>query len=262
MRILCAVKRVVDYAAKIRVNAAQTNVDTSSVKMSMNPFCEIALEEALRLKEAGIATEVVAVTVGPDAAKDTLRTAMAMGADHAVHVVHESAGAGAGALPPLAVARVLSAVVDHAGPFGMVLAGKQAIDGDNNQTGQMLAALRGWPQATFASSVSVTDGGTHAVVTREVDAGLETVKVPLPAVVTTDLRLNEPRYAKLPMILKARKREIETLSAETLNVKDHVDRDQGKLHVRKVSEPPARAGGVKTKDMDEFINMLGEKGVL
>lgn len=258
-RVLCAVKRVVDYAAKVRVKPDKTGVDTASVKMSMNPFCEIALEEGVRLKESGAVAGVVAVTVGPEAAKDVLRTALAMGADEAMHVVHDGPGAGPGAVPPLAVAKLLSAVVDRVGDVGLVLAGKQAIDGDHNQTGQMLAAIRNWPQATFASSVAL-EGDAAAVVTREVDAGLETVRVPLPAVITADLRLNEPRYATLPNILKARKRPIETLTPADLGV--DVGAEAAKLEVLEVTEPPPRAAGVKVSNLDEFIALLKEKHVL
>src|SRR5512140_2726774 len=201
MKVLVPVKRVIDYNVKARVKPDQTGVDLANVKMSMNPFCEIAVEEAVRLKEKGVATEVVAVSVGPTQAQETLRTALAMGADRAILVQTDQD------LEPLAVAKVLKAIIGEESPE-LVLMGKQAIDGDNNATGQMLAALLDWPQATFASAVEV--GGGKAKVTREVDGGLQTIEVNLPAVVTADLRLNEPRYASLPNIMKARTKPMET----------------------------------------------------
>ncbi len=207
MKVLVAVKRVVDYNVKVRVKADGSGVDVANVKMSMNPFDEIACEEAIRLREQGKATEVVAVSLGGSKCQETLRTALAMGADRAI-LVETSAE-----LQPLAVARLLKAVADREQP-GLILLGKQAIDDDSNQTGQMLAALLGWPQATFASRITLEDG--HALVAREVDEGIETLRVKLPAAVTVDLRLNEPRYASLPNIMKAKKKPLETLTPEAL----------------------------------------------
>ncbi len=209
MKVLVPVKRVVDYNVKIRVKADKTGVDLANVKMSMNPFDEIAVEEAVRLKEAGVATEVVAVSIGPAQAQETLRTALAMGADRGILVKTDDE------IQPLAVAKILKAVAEAEGPQVVIL-GKQAIDDDSNQTGQMLAALLGWPQATFASKVSIADG--KATVTREVDGGLQTVALTLPAIVTTDLRLNEPRYASLPNIMKAKKKPIDEKTPADLGV--------------------------------------------
>ena len=242
MKVLVAVKRVVDFNVKVRVKADGTGVETANVKMSMNPFDEIGVEEAVRLKEGGKATEVIAVSLGPTQCQETIRTALAMGADRGIHVLHE------GELQPLAVAKLLKALVDKEKP-DLVILGKQAIDDDSNQTGQMLAALMGAPQATFASKIVVADGGL--TVTREVDGGLETIKVNLPAVVTTDLRLNEPRYASLPNIMKAKKKPIEQLKPDQLGV-DPAPR----LVTLKVVEPAKRQGGVKVKTVQELVEKL------
>ena len=242
MKILVAVKRVVDYNVKVRVKSDNTDVDSANVKMSINPFDEIAVEEAVRLKEKGAATEVVAVSCGPAASQDALRTALAIGADRAVLVETDAV------LQPLAVAKLLAAVQAKE-QAGLLMLGKQAIDDDANQTGQMLAALLKLPQATFASKIEVADG--QATVTREVDGGMETVCLPLPAVVTADLRLNEPRYVTLPNIMKARKKPLEKLSPAELGV-DPAPR----LKVLKVTEPPERQGGVKVGSVDELVEKL------
>ncbi|MEW5710006.1 MAG: electron transfer flavoprotein subunit beta/FixA family protein [Pseudomonadota bacterium] len=242
MKILVPVKRVVDYNVKVRVKADGTGVETANVKMSMNPFDEIAMEEAVRLKEAGRAAEIVAVSLGVAQCQETLRTALAMGADRAI-LVETSAE-----LQPLAVAKLLKAIVEREQP-GLVILGKQAIDDDANQTGQMLAALLGWPQGTFASKVELGEGRVR--VTREIDGGLETVELQLPAVVTTDLRLNEPRYVTLPNIMKAKKKPLETLTPEALGV-DVTPR----LKVLKVQEPPKRKGGVRVADVKELVHRL------
>ena len=243
MKVLVPVKRVVDANVKIRVKADQSGVDTASVKMSMNPFDEIANEEAIRMKEAGVASEVVAVSLGEAKCQETLRTALAMGADRAILVQTDAE------LQPLAVAKLLRAAVEREQP-GLIIMGKQAIDDDSNQTGQMLAALLGWPQATFASKIELKDGG-EAVVSREVDEGIETVAVRLPAVVTTDLRLNEPRYASLPNIMKAKRKPIDTLTPEGLGV-DVTPR----LRTLKVEEPPRRKGGAKVASVAELVDKL------
>jgi electron transfer flavoprotein beta subunit len=249
MKVLVAVKRVIDANVKVRVRSDQTGVETANVKMAMNPFCEIAVEEALRLKERGIATEAIVVSAGPQAAQETIRQALAMGADRGVHIATDQA------LEPLAVAKLLAAVIKRESP-DLVILGKQAIDDDCNQTGQMLAALLGWPQGTFASKIEAKDGGLE--VTREVDGGLETVALKLPAVVTTDLRLNEPRYASLPNIMKAKKKPIEPLTPDALGV-DVTPR----LTVLKVVEPPKRQAGVKVADADELVAKLkNEAGVI
>jgi electron transfer flavoprotein beta subunit len=242
MKLLVAVKRVVDYNVKVRVKADQTAVETTGVKMSMNPFDEIAVEEAVRLKEKGIAKEVIAVSMGVAQCQDTIRTALAMGADRGILVETDAL------LEPLAVAKMLKALVEKEG-IDLVVMGKQAIDDDMNATGQMLAALLGWPQGTFASKM-VIEGGV-ANVTREVDGGLETVALTLPAVVTADLRLNEPRYASLPNIMKARKKAIETLKPADLGV-DPAPR----LTTLKVTEPPARKAGVKVADVAALVDKL------
>ena len=242
MKILVPVKRVVDYNVKIRVKADGTGVDLANVKMSMNPFDEIAVEEAVRLREAGVATEVIAVSCGVAACQETLRTAMAIGADRGILVETDVD------LEPIAVAKLLKAIGDREQPQ-LVICGKQAIDDDANQTGQMLAALAGWPQATFASKVVIADG--KATVTREIDGGLETLGISLPAVVTTDLRLNEPRYATLPNIMKAKKKRLDTVKPAELGV-DVAPR----LTVLKVSEPPKRSAGVKVADVAELVNKL------
>jgi electron transfer flavoprotein beta subunit len=242
MKVLVAVKRVVDYNVKIRVKADKTGVETANVKMSMNPFDEIAVEEAVRLKEAGKATDIVAVSMGPAQCQETLRTALAMGADRGIHVASDAE------LQPLAVAKLLKAIIDKEQP-GLVILGKQAIDDDSNQTGQMLAALLAWPQATFASKIALADAG--AEVTREIDGGLETLALKLPAVVTTDLRLNEPRYASLPNIMKAKKKPIDQLTPADLGV-DPAPR----LTTLKVEEPPKRQGGVKVASVAELVDKL------
>jgi len=242
MKVLVSVKRVVDYNVKVRVKADGSGVETANVKMSMNPFDEIAVEEAVRLKEAGTATEIVAVSCGPQACQETLRTALAIGADRAILVLAE------GELQPLAVAKLLKAVCEKESP-GLVILGKQAIDDDANQTGQMLAALLGRPQATFASKVKIADG--RAEVTREVDGGLDTLSVKLPAVITTDLRLNEPRYVTLPNIMKAKKKALETLKPDDLKV-DVAPR----LETLKVDEPPKRRGGIKVPDAKTLVDKL------
>ncbi|HZH25683.1 MAG TPA: electron transfer flavoprotein subunit beta/FixA family protein [Azospirillaceae bacterium] len=242
MKVLVPVKRVVDYNVKIRVKPDGSGVETANVKMSMNPFDEIAVEEAVRLKEKGVATEVVAVSMGVQACQETLRTALAMGADRAIHVNTDVE------LQPLAVAKALKALVDKEQPQ-LVIMGKQAIDDDANQTGQMLAALTGWPQGTFASKVDVAGGKVS--VTREVDGGLETVELALPAVVTTDLRLNEPRYASLPNIMKAKKKPIEATTPEELGVDV-----SPRLKTLKVAEPPKRKAGIKVADVAALVDKL------
>lgn len=251
MRILVAVKRVIDYNARIRVKPDKTGVETANVKMSMNPFCEIAVEEALRLKEKKVASEVVAVSMGPKQCQDQLRTALAMGCDRAVHVDTPVE------LQPLAVAKMLAGIARKESP-GLVLLGKQAIDDDANQTGQMLAGLLGWPQATFASGVEARPGGKDAVVTREVDGGLERVRVVLPAVVTSDLRLNTPRYATLPNIMRAKKKPIDVLTPQNLGVDP-----SPLLETLHVVEPPKRQGGVILGSAAELVQKLrGEAKVL
>lgn len=247
MKILVPVKRVVDYNVKIRVKADGTGVDLANVKMSMNPFDEIAVEEATRLKEAGKATEIVAVTIGPDKAQDILRTAMAIGADRGI-LVQTDAPTDLGGVEPLAVAKTLKALVDKEKP-DLIIMGKQSIDDDSNQTGQMLAALLGWAQGTFASKVELN--GDKVSVTREVDGGLETVSLKLPAIITTDLRLNEPRYASLPNIMKAKKKELTVMTPAELGV-DYTPR----LTIVKVAEPAARKGGGKVSSVDELIDKL------
>ncbi len=247
MKILVPVKRVVDFNVKIRVKADGTGVDLANVKMSMNPFDEIAIEEATRLKEAGKATEIVAVTIGPDKAQDILRTAMAIGADRGI-LVQTDAPTDLGGVEPLAVAKTLKALVEKEKP-DLVIMGKQSIDDDSNQTGQMLAALLNWAQGTFASKVEL-DGG-NVKVTREVDGGLETVSLKLPAIVTTDLRLNEPRYASLPNIMKAKKKDLAVMTPADLGV-DYTPR----LSIVKIAEPAARKGGGKVSSVDELIDKL------
>ena len=242
MKALVAVKRVVDYNVKVRVKSDNTGVDTANVKMSMNPFDEIAIEEAVRLKEKGIVTEIIAVSCGVIQCQETLRTAMAIGADRAILV--ETAEE----LQPLAVAKLLKALVDKEQP-GLIILGKQAIDDDCNQTGQMLAALGDMPQATFASKVEVADG--KASVTREVDGGLETISITLPAVITVDLRLNEPRYVTLPNIMKAKKKQLDIFKPEDLGV-DVTPR----IKTLKVSEPPKRSAGIKVADVATLVDKL------
>jgi electron transfer flavoprotein beta subunit len=253
MKILVPVKRVIDFNVKVRVRADGAGVDLANVKMSMNPFDEIAVEEAIRLKEKGAADEIVAVSIGVKQAQETLRTALAMGADRAILVV--AADDPQTDIEPLAVAKILKAVIDAEQP-GLVIAGKQAIDNDMNATGQMLAALLGWPQATFASALALEDGAAR--VTREVDGGLQTITVRLPAVVTADLRLNEPRYASLPNIMKAKKKPLEEKTAADYGV-DVTPR----LKVVKTAEPATRKAGVKVSSVDELIAKLKtEAGVL
>ncbi len=242
MKLLVPVKRVVDYNVKVRVKSDQTGVETAGVKMSMNPFDEIAVEEAVRLKEKGVATEIIAVSLGVAQCQETIRTALAMGADRGI-LVETDVG-----LEPLAVAKMLKALVEKEG-IDLVVMGKQAIDDDMNATGQMLAALLGWPQGTFASKVEITDGA--ATVTREVDGGLETISLQLPAIITADLRLNEPRYASLPNIMKARKKTIDMLKPADLGV-DPAPR----LTTLKVMEPPKRGAGIKVKTVAELIDKL------
>jgi len=249
MKILVPVKRVVDYNVKVRVKPDQTGVDLANVKMSMNPFCEIAVEEAIRLKEKGVAEEIVVVSIGPAQAQETLRTGLAMGADRGILIQTDET------VEPLAVAKLLKAVVEEESPE-LVLLGKQAIDDDSNQTGQMLAALLDWPQGTFASKVEVADG--KATVTREVDGGLQTIALEMPAIVTTDLRLNEPRYASLPNIMKAKRKPIDTKSPDDFGV-DIAKR----LDVVKVTEPPKREAGIKVESVAELVDKLkNEAGVI
>ncbi len=249
MKVLVAVKRVVDYNVKIRVKADQTGVDLLNVKMSMNPFDEIAIEEALRMKEAGLVDEVVAISVGVQQCQETIRTALAMGADRGILVKTDED------LEPLHIAKIMKAVVDEEQP-GLVILGKQAIDDDCNQTGQMLAALLGWAQGTFASEIKLGDGS--ASVTREVDGGLQTLDLKLPMIVTTDLRLNEPRYASLPNIMKAKKKPIDEKTPEDLGV-DTAPR----LTILKVQDPPTRQAGVIVEDAAELVSKLrNEAGVI
>ncbi|WP_341705106.1 electron transfer flavoprotein subunit beta/FixA family protein [Ferrovibrio sp.] len=249
MKVLVAVKRVVDYNVKIRVKADKTGVDLANVKMSMNPFDEIAVEEAVRLKEAGTATEIVAVSIGPAQAQETIRTALAMGADRGILVKTDAE------VQPLAVAKILAKIAEAEQPQ-LVIVGKQAIDDDSNQTGQMLAALMNWAQGTFANKVALADG--KATVVREVDGGLETVELKLPAVVTTDLRLNEPRYASLPNIMKAKKKPIDEKTPEDLGV-DIAPR----LKTLSVEEPPKRSAGIKVPDVATLVQKLKtEAGVI
>ncbi len=252
MKVLVPVKRVIDYNVKVRVKADGSGVDLANVKMSMNPFDEIAVEEAIRLKEAGKADEIVAVSIGVKQAQETLRTALAMGADRAILVVaaddvHQD-------IEPLAVAKILAKIVEEEQP-GLVLAGKQAIDNDMNATGQMLSALLGWSQAMYANKVDID--GDHAVVTREVDGGLQTVKVKMPTIISTDLRLNEPRYASLPNIMKAKKKPLDEKTAADYGV-DVAPR----LEIVKTSEPAERAAGIKVGSVDELVSKLKEAGAV
>jgi|TARA_B100001175_G_C19327938_1_gene551001 electron transfer flavoprotein beta subunit len=242
MKVLVPVKRVIDYNVKVRVKADETGVELANVKMSMNPFDEISIEEAIRLKEAGTAEEVIAVSIGVQQCQETIRTALAMGADRGIHVLHD------GDLEPLVVAKILKELADKEGP-SIVIVGKQAIDDDSNQTGQMLAALLGWGQATFVSKIEID--GENIKATREVDGGLETLTVKMPAVVTTDLRLNEPRYASLPNIMKAKKKPIEQVAPGDLGVDP-----SNRLQVLKVSEPPTREAGVKVSDVSDLVDKL------
>jgi electron transfer flavoprotein beta subunit len=249
MKVLVPVKRVIDFNVKVRVKPDGSGVDLANVKMAMNPFDEIAVEEAIRLKEKGQVAEIVAVSIGPAAASETIRTALAMGADRGILVKHE------GTVEPLAVAKLLKVIVDAEKP-GLVILGKQAIDDDSNQTGQMLAALLGWPQGTFASKLVIE--GEHALVTREVDGGLQTVKLKMPVIVTTDLRLNEPRYASLPNIMKAKKKPIDEKSPADYGVDV-----SPRLRVLKTAEPAGRKSGVKVGSVVELVEKLrNEAGVL
>lgn len=248
MKVLVPVKRVIDYNVKVRVKSDQSGVDLANVKMSMNPFDEISVEEAVRLKEAGTATEVIAVSVGPQQAQETIRTALAMGADRGILIKTDEA------VEPLGVAKLLAKVVEAETP-DLVIVGKQAIDDDSNQTGQMLAALLGWPQGTFASEVKAEGGKVH--VTREVDGGLQTVALDGPAVVTTDLRLNEPRYASLPNIMKAKKKPIDMKEPSEYGVDV-----SARLTVVKVTEPPEREAGEKVEDVAELVTKLKAAGAI
>jgi len=242
LRVLVGCKRVIDYAVKIRVKPDKSGVEMANVKMSMNPFCEIAVEEAVRMKEAKVADEIVAVTIGPAKSQETLRTALAMGVDRGIHIETDET------LEPLAVAKLLKGVAEKENP-DVVMLGKQAIDGDYNQTGQMLAGLMGWPQGTFASEVKHVDGGLKVI--REVDGGLETVSLSTPAVVTADLRLNEPRYATLPNIIKAKKKKIEKMAVSDFGV-DITPR----IKVISVEEPPTRSAGIKVDDVSSLLDKL------
>ena len=242
MKILVPVKRVIDYNVKVRVKADQTGVELANVKMSMNPFDEISVEQAIRLKEAGVCEEIIAVSVGVQQRQETIRTALAMGADRGIHVLHD------GDVEPLAVAKILKELANKEGP-SLIIVGKQAIDDDSNQTGQMLAALLGWGQATFVSDIQVE--GEQVKATREVDGGLETISVKLPAVITTDLRLNEPRYASLPNIMKAKKKPIDQTSPAELGVDPSI-----RLEILKVAEPPQRESGVKVEDVADLVDKL------
>lgn len=247
MKALVCVKRVIDYNVKPRVKADGTGVDLANVKMSMNPFDEIAVEEAIRLKEKGVVTEIVAVSVGPQKAQETLRTALAMGADRAILVLCETE------VEPLAVAKIVKAIADEEQP-GLIITGKQAIDDDANQVGQMIAALLGRPQGTFANEIAIE--GESVVVKREIDGGLETVKLALPAIVTADLRLNEPRYASLPNIMKAKSKPLANKTPEDYGV-DVAPR----LKTLKVTEPPVRSAGIKVPDVDSLVAKLKEMGI-
>lgn len=242
MKILVPVKRVIDYNVKVRVKADQSGVELANVKMAMNPFDEIAVEQAIRFKEAGAATEVVAISIGPEQSQETIRTALAMGADRGIHVLasHDT--------EPLAIAKILKAVIAKEEP-GLVIMGKQSIDDDSNQTGQMLATLMGWPQATFASGVEIN--GDALNITREVDSGLEHITCPMPAVITVDLRLNEPRYASLPNIMKAKKKPIDQISLDDLGI----DASQ-RLKTLKVEEPPAREAGIMVDSVSVLVDKL------
>jgi len=242
MKLLVTVKRVVDFNVKVRVKDDQSGIETANVKMSMNPFCEIAVEEAVRLKEKGVASEIVVVSIGPQQAQETLRTALALGADRAILIKTDDE------IQPLAVAKLLQKVVEKETP-DLVIMGKQSIDGDNNQSGQMLAAMLDWPQGTFASEVAIADG--KAAVTREVDGGLETISIDLPAVVTTDLRLNEPRFASLPNIMKAKRKPLEELTPDELSVDI-----AARVTTLKVEPPASRKAGIKVESVAELVDKL------
>ena len=249
MKILVPVKRVIDPYVNIRVKSDQTGVETENVKMSMNPFCEIAVEEAIRLKESGSCTEIVAVSIGNQSCQETIRTALAMGADRGIHVLTDET------LEPISIAKILAKIVEDESP-GLVITGKQAIDGDNNQTGQMLAALTSMPQGTFASKIEID--GEKIKVTREIDGGLQTINLNMPAIITTDLRLNEPRYASLPNIMKAKKKPVDQKSPSDYGV-DTAPR----VKVLKVIEPPKRQAGIKVENIGELVEKLkNEAGVL
>ena len=249
MKIVVPVKRVIDPYVNIRVKSDQTGVETENVKMSMNPFCEIAVEEAIRLKESGSCTEIVAVSIGNQSCQETIRTALAMGADRGIHVLTDET------LEPISIAKILAKIVEEESP-GLVITGKQAIDGDNNQTGQMLAALTSMPQGTFASKIEID--GEKIKVTREIDGGLQTINLNMPAIITTDLRLNEPRYASLPNIMKAKKKPIDQKSPSDYGV-DTAPR----VKVLKVIEPPKRQAGIKVENIGELVEKLkNEAGVL
>jgi len=249
MKILVPVKRVIDPYVSIRVKSDQTGVETENVKMSMNPFCEIAIEEAIRLKEASSASEIIAVSIGNQTCQETIRTALAMGADKGIHVLTDEV------LEPLSIAKILAKIIEEESP-GLVITGKQAIDGDNNQTGQMLAALTDMPQGTFASKIEIE--GEKINVTREVDGGLQTIKLNMPAIITTDLRLNEPRYASLPNIMKAKKKPIDQKSPQ-----DYGINTAPRLKVLKVVEPPKRQAGIKVENITDLVDKLkNEVGVI
>ena len=249
MKILVPVKRVLDYNVKARVKADGTGVDLANVKMSMNPFDEIAVEEAIRLKEAGIAEEIVALSIGPQQAQETIRTALAMGADRGILIKSDDS------VTPLNVAKIIKAIAEKENP-NLIILGKQAIDDDSNQTGQMLSALLGWSQGTFASEVKLEND--NLLVTREIDGGLQTLKLTMPSIITTDLRLNEPRYASLPNIMKAKKKEIAEINPEDLNIS--IEKN---IEVVKVSEPSQREAGVKVETIDELVDKLkNEAGVI
>lgn len=249
MKILVPVKRVIDPYVNIRVKSDQTGVETENVKMSMNPFCEIAVEEAIRLKESGSCTEIVAVSIGNQSCQETIRTALAMGADRGIHVLTDET------LEPISIAKILAKIVEDESP-GLVITGKQAIDGDNNQTGQMLAALTSMPQGTFASKIEID--GEKIKVTREIDGGLQTINLNMPAIITTDLRLNEPRYASLPNIMKAKKKPIDQKSPSDYGVDTAL-----RVKVLKVIEPPKRQAGIKVENIGELVEKLkNEAGVL
>jgi len=254
LRALVGCKRVIDYAVKVRVNPTKTGVETANVKMSMNPFDEIGIEEATRLREKGVATEVIAVSIGPKQCQDTLRTALAIGADKGIHVETEMKTDQE--LQPLAVAKILQHFAKKLEPT-LIIVGKQAIDGDNNQTGQMLAGLLNWPQATFASKLEFSADQKELTATREVDGGLQVLKMPTPVVVTTDLRLNEPRFATLPNIMKARKKTIDVVPVKDTGV-DVTPR----LKVVSVVEPPPRQSGVKVESVEQLVEKLKSKGLI
>jgi electron transfer flavoprotein beta subunit len=248
LRVLVGIKRVVDYAVKVRVNSSQTGVELGGVKFSMNPFCEIATEEAVKLKDSGIAAEVLAVSIGPKQCVDTLRTALAMGVDKGIHV--ETDLRSDSELQPLAVAKILANIAQQH-KVDLIILGKQSIDDDFNQTGQMLAGKLNWPQATFASKVEINKENKTAIVTREIDGGLQQIRVNLPAVITADLRLNTPRYATLPNIMKAKKKPLESIKLDSLGIDV-----KPRLTINKVLEPAVRKAGIKVETVDELINKL------